>query len=129
MKNKKLWGGRFKKSLDPSAIELSYSLESDKRLVFYDIDVNKAHAKALNKARYLTDSEFSKLELELEKLSHDFKENPDKLYSNDEDIHSCIERLIIDRCGNLGKKMHTGKSRTIKLLQIHVCLLKMLFYE
>ncbi len=116
MKNKKLWGGRFKKSLDLSAIELSYSLESDKRLVFYDINVNKAHAKALNKAGYLTDSEFSKLELELEKLAHDFKQNPDKLYSNDEDIHSCIERLITDRCGNLGKKMHTGKSRNDQVI-------------
>lgn len=116
MANKKLWGGRFKKTLDPSAIELSYSLESDKRLVFYDIEVNKAHAKALNKAGYLTDSEVSKLDLELEKLAHDFKENPDELYSNDEDIHSCIERLITDRCGTLGKKMHTGKSRNDQVI-------------
>jgi argininosuccinate lyase len=111
-----LWGGRFKKPLDPSAVILSYSLESDKRLVFYDIDVNKAHAKALFKAGYLTKDEHKKLTECLDNLANDFRTAPEKLYADDEDIHTCIERLVTERCGTLGKKLHTGKSRNDQVI-------------
>ena len=116
MANKKLWGGRFKKPLNVDAVSLSYSLQSDKRLVYYDINVNKAHALALHKSGYLSESEFTTLDNALQQLAEDFQNNPDSLYANDEDIHSCIERLITQRCGDLGKKMHTGKSRNDQVI-------------
>ncbi|MAQ63889.1 MAG: argininosuccinate lyase [Actinobacteria bacterium] len=111
-----LWGGRFKKPLDESAVRLSYSLESDKRLVFYDLDVNKAHAKALYKAKYLSRDEYKKLTECLDMLAIEFRDKPDSLYGDDEDIHTCIERLVTDRCGDLGKKLHTGKSRNDQVI-------------
>ena len=105
MTTNQLWGGRFKKPLDESAVRLSYSLESDKRLLFYDLDVNKAHAKALYKAKYLSRDEYKKLTECLDTLAIEFRDKPDSLYGDDEDIHTCIERLVTDRCGDLGKKL------------------------
>ena len=116
MTTNQLWGGRFKKPLDPSAVQLSYSLESDKRLVFYDIQVNKAHAKALHKAKYLSQDEYQTLSQCLNTLAAEFKEKPEILYADDEDIHTCIERLVTERCGDLGKKLHTGKSRNDQVI-------------
>ena len=116
MTTNQLWGGRFKKPLDPSAVQLSYSLESDKRLVFYDIQVNKAHAKALHKAKYLSRDEYQTLSQCLDTLAAEFKEKPETLYADDEDIHTCIERLVTERCGDLGKKLHTGKSRNDQVI-------------
>ena len=75
MTTKKLWGGRFKKGLDDDAILLSYSLESDKRLVAYDLKVNQAHAMALHTAGFLKDVEFQTLYDCLEQLKHDFESN------------------------------------------------------
>jgi argininosuccinate lyase len=116
---KKLWGERFEKGLAPSAIKLSYSVHSDKRLVQYDIRVNQAHAKALEKAGIFTSEESQSVQNCLTQLSHDFQNGADLanlLVDTDEDIHSCIERLVTDRLGDLGKKLHTGKSRNDQVI-------------
>ena len=49
-------------------------------------------------------------------LAAEFKEKPEILYADDEDIHTCIERLVTERCGDLGKKLHTGKSRNDQVI-------------
>ncbi|MAH80221.1 MAG: argininosuccinate lyase [Rickettsiales bacterium] len=116
MKNKKLWGGRFKQELDEDAKALSYSLDIDKYLVHYDIAVNLAHAKALNKINLLTDSEFNTISDCLNSLNKDFEQNPDYGLADDEDIHSAIERLVTEKCGDVGKKMHAGKSRNDQVI-------------
>ena len=72
MTNKKLWGGRFNEPLDRDAITLSYSLESDKRLVQYDLLVNQAHITALHAGGWLLDNEFQTLYDCLEQLKIDF---------------------------------------------------------
>ena len=107
----KLWGGRFKKSLSHSAERLSYSMEADKRLYKYDILVNIAHVKALHNANILTDNEMDTLIQGLEKILETFPSKYLNADLPDEDIHSCVERLLIEICGDLGKKLHTGKSR------------------
>lgn len=112
----KLWGGRFKKSLDDSAVELSYSIESDKRLYKQDIAVNRAHTKALAKAGILSAAEGKELVACLDDLEARFETDILPYPQPDEDIHSCIERLVVEKVGDLGKKMHTGKSRNDQVI-------------
>lgn len=114
--SKKLWGGRFEKGLADSAIKLSYSVHIDKRLVQQDIRVNRAHASALKVAGIFTQEEFEKVDACLTGLSASFEKNDETLIEDDEDIHSCIERLVTKACGDLGKKLHTGKSRNDQVI-------------
>lgn len=104
----KLWGGRFKGGLDPSAIEFSYSLSFDSILLPYDIAVNKAHATALVDCGVLTHDERVTLHESLDRVLD--APEPDASCP-DEDIHSYVERMVVEDIGDLGKKMHTGKSR------------------
>lgn len=108
--SQKLWGGRFKIGLDEQAKTMSYSLQSDSRLLKYDIQVNMAHAKALCKAGIFTEEE---LEIVLQALSTILEESSlgNQADGDDEDIHSWVERQLTERCGDLGKRLHTGKSR------------------
>jgi len=112
----KLWGGRFKKGLDEDAKKLSYSVQVDRRLYAYDLRVNQAHAVALRDAEYLTQEEWLKLDTCLEKLKDTLGEQPAEFFAPDEDIHSCVERLVIQELGDLGKKLHTGKSRNDQVI-------------
>ncbi len=107
----KLWGGRFRQGLDESAKLMSYSLDVDCQLAGYDLLVNRAHARALMVKGVLTEDEFGKIEACLADLDQGFDTDLDAFLGDDEDIHSCVERLVTERLGDLGKKMHTGKSR------------------
>lgn len=107
----KLWGGRFEKELDNDAKALSYTLHIDKRLAPYDIAVNKAQAKALIQSGVFTQKECDDVTNALNEIDTLFKTDESSVLGADEDIHSCIERLVTERCGDLGKKLHTGKSR------------------
>ena len=111
MSSKKLWGGRFEAELDQAAKDFSYSLEQDAWIVQCDIAVNLAHAKALKKAKILSPAEFKQVSACLENLAKEFEENIHYGLEDDEDIHSAIERLLIEQCGDVGKKIHAGKSR------------------
>ena len=110
-----MWGGRFEKGLKPEAIELSYSLWFDARLFDYDIRVNKAHVSALGKSGYLNQSEEQTL---LDALDHVASHvDEDEIFeASDEDVHSFVERQVVAQCGDLGKKMHTGKSRNDQVI-------------
>ena len=112
----KLWGGRFREPLADSAKQLSYTLHSDLRLVFCDIRVNRAHAQSLQRAGVLSKTEMKQLITCLDELYVEFEQDPVKLLGDDEDIHSCIERNVVERIGDLGKKMHTGKSRNDQVM-------------
>ena len=107
----KLWGGRFKKDLSALAQELSFSVNTDKVLAKYDITVNRVHAAALFKAGILSTDEFKALDSCLLKLLKLDETQGLPILESDEDIHSVIERLVIQDLGDLGKKLHTGKSR------------------
>jgi argininosuccinate lyase len=113
---KKLWGGRFKKKLDKKAEEYSYSLNIDKRLFYKDLETNFAHAKALTKVNILSEKELNKLELFFNKIREQFQKDETTILGHDEDIHSCVERIITEELGDLGKKIHTGKSRNDQVI-------------
>ncbi|MFA5878947.1 MAG: argininosuccinate lyase [Candidatus Margulisiibacteriota bacterium] len=113
----KLWGGRFNKELDPEAKKFSYSLHIDKNLFEYDLKLNLAYSKALLKINILTHNEFSELEKEIFTLIKLYKENKiDFANAPDEDVHSLVERLLTEKLGDLGKKIHTGKSRNDQVI-------------
>ena len=118
MSSKKLWGGRFEAELDQAAKDFSYSLEQDAWIVQCDIAVNLAHAKALKKAKILSPAEFKQVSACLENLAKEFEENIHYGLEDDEDIHSAIERLLIEQCGDVGKKIHVENRVMIKLLLI-----------
>ncbi|MBT6120876.1 argininosuccinate lyase [bacterium] len=106
----KLWGGRFKKSLDDSAMKLSYSFHFDKQLLPYDIQTNSAHVKALCKAGLFTEEERDLVLNCLSQLDYDSVIESSETFP-DEDVHSYVERWVTEKLGDLGKRMHTGKSR------------------
>ncbi|MCP4051302.1 MAG: argininosuccinate lyase [bacterium] len=110
-KKTKLWGGRFKKELDIDAARMSYSFDFDKRLYSYDIKTNMAYARALAQLGILSEPELKALNDFFDDLLEKFESNDPSIYGEDEDIHSCIERLVTKALGDVGKKLHTGKSR------------------
>ncbi len=107
-----LWGSRFSKKFDNKALEFSSSLSFDINLIEWDIKVNQAHANMLQKISILTEEENSQIQKALDIILFKFKDgtwNPDT--SKYEDIHSAIEIELTDIVGDIGKKLHTGKSR------------------
>ncbi|NDC82650.1 argininosuccinate lyase [bacterium] len=112
----KLWGGRFKKSLDTDAAQFSYSIDVDRQLYTYDIAINAAHALALLEAEIISETEYTLIDRALAKIKYEMDHRLDDMIAGDEDIHSCIERLLINELGDLGKKIHTGKSRNDQVI-------------
>ncbi|KAA8725535.1 argininosuccinate lyase [Ewingella americana] len=107
-----LWGGRFTQAADQRFKELNDSLRFDYRLAEQDIIGSVAWSKALVTVNVLTAEEQVQLEEALGVLLEEVRANPRAILSSDaEDIHSWVEGKLIDKVGNLGKKLHTGRSR------------------
>ncbi len=107
-----LWGGRF--SGESSALFKLFndSLPVDYRLVEQDIQGSVAWAAALVKVGVLTQAEGQDLKAALDALLVEVAEDPQQIIaSGAEDIHSFVEQALIDKVGDLGKKLHTGRSR------------------
>ncbi|MFO0832735.1 MAG: argininosuccinate lyase [Phycisphaerales bacterium] len=110
-----LWGGRFEGGPDPLFQELNDSLPFDYRLALEDIDGSTGWARAIHRAGVLTADELTRLTGALQALRQEVEKNPqaplDGRGAHDEDIHSWVERRLIESVGPLGKKLHTGRSR------------------
>lgn len=106
----KLWGGRFTEQVDPLLSKFSNSIHFDIRLADYDITGSKAFAKALKSAGIYNDDELNAVLLALDEISSEIKSGQLD-FSNDEDIHSAIERLLTEKTGEAGAKLHSGRSR------------------
>lgn len=104
--NKKLWGGRFTKSLNPIAERFTESLSFDRRLAPYDIEGSIAHVKMLARSKIIKTAIANKIINALSKLK---KITPPP--QGEEDIHMYIENLLTKKIGDLAKFMHTGRSR------------------
>lgn len=108
----KLWGGRFQGGLHPIFDELNRSLPFDRRLVFQDIQGSVAWAGGLAKAGVLSESEAAELVAALGEIRSDLETDDSSIdESRAEDVHSFIEEALVARVGDLGKKLHTGRSR------------------
>lgn len=107
----KLWGGRFDKDINKAAFDFQSSIRVDKRMYKQDILGSIAHAKTLNRCGVLTDKELEALIDELSNILNLINSGKLEIDYTDEDIHSFIERLLTEKLGAVGKKIHTGRSR------------------
>lgn len=107
-----LWGGRFSQEADQRFKQFNDSLRFDYRLAQQDIIGSVAWSKALVTVGVLSEAERQSLEQALNALLKEVQDDPERILQSDaEDIHSWVEGKLIDKVGDLGKKLHTGRSR------------------
>lgn len=107
----KLWGGRFENQIQQAAFDFQSSIHVDRRLYKEDIEGSIAHAKTLKKCGVLTSEESKRVEDALNEILDDIENGKVEITLNHEDIHTFVESTLTDRIGDLGKKIHTGRSR------------------
>ncbi len=107
----KPWGGRFSEKTDEFVEEFTESVSFDRELAYEDIRQDIAHIKTLEKAGILTEEEAKKLMEALEDIKRDIEEGKFKWKRELEDVHMNIEAELTRRVGELGGKLHTGRSR------------------
>jgi argininosuccinate lyase len=107
----KLWGGRFKKETDRLVEDFHSSISFDQRLYKQDIRGSMAHARMLGKIGVLSEEEVQILVQGLKGILQDIEEGLVEFEIGAEDIHMNIEKLLTQRVGEVGKKLHTARSR------------------
>ena len=111
MKMAQLWGGRFTKETDKLVYNFNASISFDQKFYKQDIKGSMAHVKMLAKQGILTEEERDQILAGLEGILADVESGKLEITSEYEDIHSFVEANLIDRIGDAGKKLHTGRSR------------------
>ncbi|HAB94325.1 MAG TPA: argininosuccinate lyase, partial [Lachnospiraceae bacterium] len=106
-----LWGGRFTKETNDAVKAFNDSIGFDKRLYREDIEGSIAHAGMLGKQGIITEQEAGLIISELRKILSEVEDGTLAITGEYEDIHSFVEANLIDRIGDTGKKLHTGRSR------------------
>ncbi|MEE1228283.1 MAG: argininosuccinate lyase [Lachnospiraceae bacterium] len=106
-----LWGGRFTKETDKLVYNFNASINFDKKFYKQDMEGSIAHVKMLAKVGIVTEEERDKIIEGIEGILHDVENGSLKITEEYEDIHSFVEANLIDRIGDTGKKLHTGRSR------------------
>lgn len=107
-----LWGGRFTQEADQKFKFFNDSLRFDYRLALQDIDGSIGWAKAITSVGILTEEEHQQLVAALKELRAEIEPKIEIILKDDaEDIHSWVESKLIEKVGDLGKKLHTGRSR------------------
>ena len=114
---KKLWNiGDSNSSDEINSFLAGEDIELDKAIFIFDIDATSAHIKSLMSIGILTKSELNKLEKSLKDLKERFIKGSFKLTNKYEDCHSAIEFFLTKELGDLGKKVHTGRSRNDQVM-------------
>jgi len=106
-----LWGGRFTKETDQLVYNFNASISFDQKFYKQDIRGSIAHVTMLASVGVLTEEERDQIIDGLKGISKDIKTGAVEITSEYEDIHSFVEANLIDRIGDVGKKLHTGRSR------------------
>lgn len=106
-----LWGGRFTKKTDQMVYDFNASIEFDQRLLSVDIKGSIAHVTMLAKQGILTNEEKDLIIEGLKGIEKDVEAGTLLITKEYEDVHSFVEANLIDRIGDPGKKLHTGRSR------------------
>lgn len=106
-----LWGGRFTKQTDQLVFDFNASITFDKRLFHEDVTGSIVHATMLAKQGILTEEERKSIVEGLTGILEDVDAGTLAIDETQEDIHSFVEATLIDRIGDAGKKLHTGRSR------------------
>jgi argininosuccinate lyase len=109
--SEKLWGGRFSQSTDKLVEKLNASIDVDKRLYNSDIDGSIAHVKMMAKESIIPEDESKTIVEGLEKVRRKIENNEIQFSDSLEDIHMHVEDALGKVVGDVGKKLHTGRSR------------------
>jgi argininosuccinate lyase len=107
----KAWGGVFREATDRRVEEFTESVSFDRRLYAQDIQASLAHAQMLAKVGLLTAGECRQIEQSLGEIRQEIEQNRFPFRTELEDIHMHIERALIERVGDTGRKLHTARSR------------------
>jgi len=106
-----LWGGRFTKETDQLVYNFNASITFDQKFYREDMEGSMAHVKMLEAVGILTEEERDAILAGIEGILNDVENGTLEITSEYEDIHSFVEATLIDRIGDAGKKLHTGRSR------------------
>jgi argininosuccinate lyase len=106
-----LWSGRFDSAPDPAAFDFGISFGFDRALIEDDIAGSLAWAQALKAAGVLTAADAAAIEAALNAILDEARRNPAWVSGPDEDVHSFVERQLVERIGDAGRRLHTGRSR------------------
>ncbi|NLP00950.1 MAG: argininosuccinate lyase [Fibrobacter sp.] len=107
----KMWDGRFSKASDKLMEQFHNSLPFDRALIEEDITGSIAWAKALAGTGIFSLKELEQVRTALESILEDYRNGKIEFLPQDEDIHMAVERVLIERIGDLGARLHTGRSR------------------
>jgi argininosuccinate lyase len=110
-KQKKPWGGRFRKPTDKMVEVFTASIGFDKRLYRYDIEGSSAHARMLAKQGIISKKDEKVIVKALKDILSDIERGSFAFKPEDEDIHMAIEKALIERAGDAGGRLHAGRSR------------------
>ena len=106
-----LWSGRFDSAPDPAAFDFGISFGFDRALLEDDITGSIAWAEALRAAGVLTAADAAAIAAALAAVLDEARRNPASVSGPDEDVHSFVERQLVERVGDAGRRLHTGRSR------------------
>jgi argininosuccinate lyase len=107
----RLWGGRFESGPADALARLSLSVQFDWRLARYDLLASRAHARMLHRAGLLSDDEADSMLKALDDLDRAVEDGSFRPTIADEDVHTALERGLLERLGSLGGRLRAGRSR------------------
>ncbi|MFL6128238.1 MAG: argininosuccinate lyase [Mycobacteriales bacterium] len=107
----RLWGGRFTGGPAEALARLSVSVHFDWRLAPYDLAASRAHARVLHRAGLLDEAELDRMLAALDDLAEAVRSGAFRPTVDDEDVHTALERGLLERLGPLGGKLRAGRSR------------------
>jgi argininosuccinate lyase len=107
----KPWGGVFDQSTDRRVEKFTQSVSFDRRLYAHDVRASIAHAHMLAKVGILTDDERHQIVTGLEAICREIADGRFQFREDLEDVHMNVERTLVERIGDVGRKLHTGRSR------------------
>ena len=114
--SQKTWGGRFTGATDNRVEAFTESISFDRRLYRHDIQASQAHARMLAEVGLLTASEAEQIVTTLDAIAGEIDRGEFAFSVKLEDIHTHIERALIERLGDVGRKLHTGRSRNDQIV-------------
>jgi len=107
----KVWGGRFQKGMDEVVEKFNASISFDARLYAQDIEGSMAHCQMLAKQGIISEEEASQILGALAEIKREMDRGEIPLDEVHEDIHTLVEKVLVDKIGPIGEKLHTGRSR------------------
>ena len=111
MSKQKTWSDRFESALNPAIAIFNASIGFDIELIEYDLTGSIAHAKMLAKTKIISEAEAQQLETGLEQIRTEYQQDNFNPGVEAEDVHFAVERRLIEIVGDVGKKLHTARSR------------------